>query len=74
MDLKLGFRQAPRISVMFRKIVRELILNDEVQVTSKYPVMQENAIPGDLQFVVMEKFLSQDNELPFFERLVMKLY
>ncbi|MCO6497548.1 MAG: KUP/HAK/KT family potassium transporter [Chitinophagaceae bacterium] len=73
-DLKLGFRQAPRISVMFRKIVRELILNDEVQVTSKYPVMQENAIPGDLQFVVMEKFLSQDNELPFFERLVMKLY
>ena len=24
--------------------------------------------------MVMEKFLSQDNELPFFERVIMKLY
>jgi KUP system potassium uptake protein len=23
---------------------------------------------------VMEKFLSQDNELPFFERIIMKIY
>jgi KUP system potassium uptake protein len=29
---------------------------------------------GDFEFIVMEKFLSQDNELPFFERLVMKIY
>ena len=29
---------------------------------------------GDFEFVVMEKFLSQDNELPFWEKVVMKLY
>ena len=29
---------------------------------------------GDFQFIVLEKYLSQDNELPVFERLVMKLY
>jgi KUP system potassium uptake protein len=29
---------------------------------------------GDFQFIVMEKFLSQDNELPFFEEIIMKLY
>ena len=29
---------------------------------------------GDFQFIVMEKYLSQDNELPFFERVIMKLY
>jgi KUP system potassium uptake protein len=29
---------------------------------------------GDFQFIVMEKFLSQDNELPIFEKLIMKLY
>lgn len=29
---------------------------------------------GDFQFIVLEKYLSQDNELPFFERIVMKLY
>ena len=29
---------------------------------------------GDFKFIVLEKFLSQDNELPFFERIIMKLY
>ena len=29
---------------------------------------------GDFQFIVMEKFLSQDNELPFIENMIMKIY
>ena len=29
---------------------------------------------GDFQFMVMEKYLSQDNELPFMERVIMKLH
>jgi len=29
---------------------------------------------GDFQFIVMEKYLSQDNELPFWERIMMKLH
>ena len=29
---------------------------------------------GDFQFIVMEKFLSQDNELPIFEHIIMRLY
>jgi KUP system potassium uptake protein len=31
-------------------------------------------VVGDFQFVVMEKFLAQDNELPFMERIIMHLY
>jgi KUP system potassium uptake protein len=29
---------------------------------------------GDFQFVVMEKFLSTDHDLPFTEKLIMQLY
>ncbi|MGZ5247779.1 MAG: potassium transporter Kup, partial [Flavitalea sp.] len=29
---------------------------------------------GDFQFIVMERYLSQDNELPIFERMIMKFY
>lgn len=29
---------------------------------------------GDFRFVVMEKFLSLDNELPFFQKIVMDIY
>ncbi|HAO46739.1 MAG TPA: potassium transporter Kup, partial [Chitinophagaceae bacterium] len=35
---------------------------------------QRNNVAGDFKFIVLEKFLSQDNELPFFERVIMKLY
>jgi KUP system potassium uptake protein len=31
-------------------------------------------VVGDFQFIVMEKFLSQDNELPIFEKLIMHSY
>jgi KUP system potassium uptake protein len=29
---------------------------------------------GDFQFIVMEKYLSQDNDLPIGERLIMKAH
>ena len=51
---------------MFRKVVEDLVANKEVNVTSRYESQQRNNVVGDFQFVVMEKFLSQDNELPFF--------
>lgn len=73
-EFRLGFRMAPRINLMFKKVVEDLVANREVNVTSRYESQQRNNVVGDFQFVVMEKFLSQDNELPFFEKIVMKLY
>ena len=73
-EFRLGFRVAPRVNLMFKKVVEELVANKEVNVTSRYESQQRNNVVGDFQFVVMEKFLAQDNELPFFERIVMQLY
>ncbi len=73
-DFKLGFRVQPRINLMFRKVIEDLVNNKEVNVASRYESLEKNNIVGDFQFIVMEKYLSQDNELPFFERLVMKLH
>ena len=73
-EFRLGFRMAPRINLMFKKVVEDLVANREVNVTSRYESQQRNNVVGDFQFVVMEKFLSQDNELPFFEKIIMKLY
>ncbi len=73
-EFRLGFRVAPRVNLMFKKVVEELVANKEVNVTSRYESQQRNNVVGDFQFVVMEKFLSQDNELPFAERLIMQLY
>ena len=34
----------------------------------------KNNVMGDFRFIIMEKFLSKDNELPLLEKLVMKGY
>jgi len=73
-DFKLGFRVAPRLNLMFRKVVEELVVNKEVNITSHYESQQKNNIIGDFQFMVMEKFLSQDNDLPIAEKVIMKLH
>jgi KUP system potassium uptake protein len=73
-EFRLGFRVAARVNLMFKKVVEDLVANKEVNVTSRYESQQRNNEVGDFQFVVMEKFLAQDNELPFMERIIMQLY
>jgi KUP system potassium uptake protein len=73
-EFRLGFRIQPRLNLMFKKVVEDLVANREVNITSRYESQQRNNMVGDFQFIVMEKFLSQDNELPFTEHLIMRLY
>lgn len=73
-EFRVGFRVEQRINLMFRKVVEELVNNKEVNITSRYESLEKNNVVGDFQFIVLEKYLSQDNELPFFERIIMKLY
>ena len=73
-EFRLGFRVQQKINLMFRKVVEDLVENREVNITSRYESLERNNIVGDFQFIVMEKYLSNDNELPFFEKLIMKLH
>ena len=73
-EFRLGFRVQPRISLMFRKVVEDLVQNREVNVASRYESLEKNNVVGDFQFIVMEKYLSQDNDLPILERMMMKLH
>ena len=73
-EFRLGFRIEPKINLMLRKVVEDLVNNKEVNITSRYESLERNNVVGDFQIIVMEKYLSTDNELPFFERVIMKLY
>ncbi len=73
-DFRLGFRVQPRINLLFRKVVEDLVANKEVNITSRYESLERRKVIGDFTFIVMEKYLSQDNELPFNERLMMKFH
>lgn len=73
-EFRLGFRVEPRINLMFRKVVEDLVTNREVNITSRYESLERSNVVGDFTFVVMEKYLSQDNDLPIGERLIMKTH
>jgi KUP system potassium uptake protein len=73
-EFRLGFRVDPRINLMFRKVVEDLVANREVNITSRYESLERSNVVGDFSFVVMEKYLSQDNDLPIMERLIMKFH
>jgi KUP system potassium uptake protein len=73
-DFNLGFRVAPKINLMFRKVVEDMVRNKEVDITSRYKSLNKNNIIGDFRFIVIEKFLSYENELPFYEKLILNAY
>jgi KUP system potassium uptake protein len=73
-NFKLGFRVEQRINLYFRKVVEEMVSRGEVDITSRYKSLNEQNVIGDFRFVVLEKFLSFDNELPLLDRMVMKAY
>ena len=74
-DFKLGFRIQPRIHILFQQVIEALMANREINISSKYETADSKAkATGDFQFIVMEKYLSHDNELPFIERVVMNFY
>ncbi len=73
-NFKLGFRKEQKINLYFKKVVEDLVKSGEVDVTSRYESLNKKNVIGDFRFVVLEKYLSYDNNLPFFEKLIMETY
>lgn len=73
-EFRLGFRVQPRIDLLFRRVVEDLVAEKEVNIASRYQSLERSNVIGDFSFVVMEKFLSQDNDLPFWEQIMMKIH
>ncbi len=73
-NINLGFRVQPKTELYFKKIVRDLVANKELNLhirpdgSTKY-----NAEP-DFKFVVIEKFLSVDNEFTLTDGILLNSY
>lgn len=74
-DFKLGFRIQPKLDMMFKQVVEELVQNKEIEIKSRYACEYHHSDHiGDFKFVVIRKFLSNDNELPWFHKIIMNAY
>jgi KUP system potassium uptake protein len=72
-DFRLGFRIQPKIGLMLRKVVEDMIDNKEIDITSRYPSIHGDAI-HDFKFVILERFLSYDNEFSGREGFILNSY
>ncbi len=70
-DFRLGFRVEQKINLYFRKVVEDMVKNKEVDFTSRYTSLNKRNVIGDFKFVVLEKHLSNDNELSPVEQIIM---
>ena len=73
-DFNLGFREPTKINLMFKEVLRDMVSNGEVDISSRYESLNKNNILGDFKFVLSEKFLSNDSDLLWHEKLVMNSY
>jgi len=73
-EFRLGFRVQPRINIMFRKVVEEMVSSKELNIISRYPSLAKYNLASDFKFVVLEKFLSYENELIFRDNFIMQSY
>jgi KUP system potassium uptake protein len=73
-DFNLGFRVEQKINIYFRKVIDELVKNGEVDITSRHESLRKYQMAGDFQFIIFERFLSYDNDLPFFDDYILDIY
>ena len=72
--LKLGFRVAPKIQVYLQRIMNEMVDKKEVQILPKYGFSETAKKIGDTKFVVMQNFLSNQNDLGISDTLILNVY
>jgi KUP system potassium uptake protein len=73
-EFRLGFRIQPRINVLFRKVVEDMVSRNEVDILSRYESLRQFNQTADFQFVIIEKFLSYNNEFSVKESFILNSY
>ena len=72
--LYLGFRDEQRVDYYVRYIIQELVKSKEIDIKNKYETLMQKNIAGDFHFIILERYLSSENELSNFEIFVLNAY
>ncbi len=73
-NVHLGFRVQPRSELYFKRIVRELVANKELNLHIRPDGSTKYNPEPDFKFVVIEKFLSVENEFTLRDGLLLNGY
>lgn len=73
-NINLGFRIQPKAEVYFKQIVKELVANKELNLHIRPDGSTKYNPEPDFKFIVIEKFISVENEFSLKEGLLLNSY
>lgn len=73
-DFKLGFQIEPRINMFLKNVIKEMVENKEIDITSKHKSLKKYNIDADFRFVIIDKVPTYDYQLPAFQEMIMSIY
>jgi len=72
--MRLGFRVEPKVSVYLRQIVEDLVASRRLDLTSAYPSLRREGIPGDFRFIMLHRIFSASSACSKREAMMMRLH
>ena len=72
--MHIGFHIEPRVSLYLRQVVEHLVASKKVDLTSAYPSLRKNGIPGDFRFIIIHREYYPESSVNRQQNLLMNLY
>ncbi len=73
-DFRIGFKIEPRINLYFREVIEDMVNAGEIDLTSDYDTLKKHNIPGDFQFIIIDRIMLRDSKLSSFENFIISLH
>lgn len=71
---KLGFRVQQKISYYLKLVIEDLVKSHEINLDPYYHAFTDKNYIGDFRFVIIDEEISHENELPFWDELILNAY
>lgn len=72
--MRFGFRVEPKVSVYLRQIVEDLVAEGKLDLTSTYPSLRKEGIPGDFRFIILHRIFSPTSNCRRGAATLMRMY
>ena len=73
-DFHIGFKIEPRINLYYKEVLKDMVANGEIKLTSSYESLKKHHFPADFLFINLDRIMTQDYKLSPWETMIMGLH
>jgi KUP system potassium uptake protein len=73
-DFRIGFKVPTKIHMYFKNVLMDMVANNEIDFTSRYPSLHKYNQPGDFKFIITERVQGYDFDFEPFTQFIMNCY